>query len=131
MAIQIRPATETDEPGMIALLYECGLMREGLDYGGGWTHPTLVAVDGARVVGLIQALMGHPYAVITECAVHPEYRGKTGRALYAALEQCLRAADVKAWGCCTTQDNPFEPWIRKMTGGEPGVPSYTYLKRLA
>lgn len=114
----------------MALLFECGLMREDLDYGQGWTHPTLVAVDGDRVVGMIQALMGHPYAVITEMAVHPEHRGRTGKALYAALEQVLREAGVTAWGCCTSQDNPFEPWIRKMSGGKRGAPAYTYLKRL-
>ena len=93
----IRLALPADWPMLRALLEENALTVDGLVYGA-FTQPCLVAVRDGEVVGMIQAIVGHPYAVITEMAVARAHQRKSyGYRLMEHMETLLRAAGCTAW----------------------------------
>lgn len=93
----IRPARPEDFPRLAELMRVCGLALEGVQYDR-WGPVTLVSERRGEVVGFIQALLGAPYAVITEAAVDPRYhhQGISIR-LLEHLETVLREYGVTAW----------------------------------
>ena len=97
MSLTIRPATVQDIDMIRDILADNGQLHEQLSYVE-WTGPTLVAVRDGEVVGVIQALLGQPYAVVTEVAVTPMHHRK-GYAvkLMQAMELLMRVAGVTAY----------------------------------
>ena len=93
----IRPIRQEDTETVQAILQENKQMLDGVDYTQ-WTHPTLVAVKDGEVVGVIQALLGLPYAVVTELSIarHVHSQGY-GTRLIQHLETALRLAGVTAY----------------------------------
>ena len=93
----IRPVKPDDFPRLKALMHECGLALEGIDYDR-WGPVTLVYERQGTVVAFVQALLGAPYAVITEMAVDPHFQSKGyGARLLSHLETVLREYGVTAW----------------------------------
>ena len=93
----IRPARPSDFPRLDALIRDCGLAVDGVAYDR-WGPITLVCERRGEVIGVGQALIGMPYAVITEMAIDPRYQ-RQGHAirLLAHLETLLRDYGVSAW----------------------------------
>ena len=72
-----------------------------------WSAPLLVLEIDGVVQGYCHALVGDPYAVITELVVAPEIHGKGwGAQLLDAMELTLRLAGCKAWVGFMGQNNP-------------------------
>lgn len=102
---EVRPAVLDDLPAVHRLLDEAGLIVDGADYSN-FSHVTLVAVRAGEVVGMVQALPGKPYAVLTEMAVAREHRGKGyGTRLLQHLDCMLRAYSCTAWVACVDEAN--------------------------
>lgn len=101
----IRPATTHDFPAIRALLMENDLCVDGLAYDV-FTPPCLVAVRDGEVVGVLQALLGKPYAVITELAIARVHQRK-GYAvrLMQHMETLLREYGIPAWFTMTSETN--------------------------
>ena len=93
----IRPAKPDDFPRLKELIHDCGLALEGVNYDR-WGPVTLVYERKGEVIGLIQALLGMPYAVITEAAIDPRFRHQgVSLRLLSHLETVLREYGVAAW----------------------------------
>lgn len=93
----IRPARPEDFPRLNALIHDGGLAVEGIAYDR-WGPVTLVYERQGEVIGVIQALLGMPYAVITEVAVDPRYqRQGVAIRLLQHLETVLREYGVTTW----------------------------------
>ncbi len=107
----IRPATEADVPALQALSQPVAV--PGVDYTR-WTPPVLVAEHDGQVVGYIHALVGQPYAVITELVVAPDTRFKgVGARLLEGMELVLRIMGVRAWAGFMAEDNPALDGLRR------------------
>ena len=93
----IRSARPADFPRLDALIHDCGLAVDGLSYDR-WGPVTLVYERLGEILGVGQALIGMPYAVITEMAIDPRCQ-RQGHAirLLAHLETVLREYGVVAW----------------------------------
>ena len=93
----IRPARSADFPRLDALIHDCGLAVDGISYDR-WGPVTLVYERLGEILGVGQALIGMPYAVITEMAIDPRVQ-RQGHAirLLAHLETVLREYGVPAW----------------------------------
>lgn len=95
--IAIRPALPGDAERMLEILQENKQTLDGVDYGS-WTSYTLVLLREGAVEGLIQALPGAPYAVVTELAISREHHGKGyGIKLANAMELLLRTTGVTSY----------------------------------
>jgi N-acetylglutamate synthase-like GNAT family acetyltransferase len=93
----IRPARPEDFPRLNALIHDCGLAIEGVAYDR-WEPVTLVCECKGEIIGVAQALLGMPYAVITEVAIDPRYQHQGhGIRLLSHLETVLREYGVTAW----------------------------------
>ena len=93
----IRPIRQEDMQTVQAILQENKQMIDGVDYTQ-WTHPTLVAVKDGEVVGMVQALLGVPYAVVTELSIARQVQNQGyGTRLIQHLETALRLAGVSAY----------------------------------
>lgn len=127
----IRPATIEDVPAIVKLLQECGLYNPDLKYDQ-WSHPTLVADYDGHVVGMTQAIIGYPYAMMTEMAVRAGHRDqRVASALIEALEGILKAAGVQAWGAVIPEVN-LNSWGRmEHLGGHLHLAGRIYFKRIA
>ena len=130
MVITIRPATEADVPMLQALIRENGLELEGVDYSK-WSHPTLVAVREGEVVGLIQAHLGSPYAVVTDLAIaRVQQRKGYAAKLVDSMELRFRAAGINAyvWFVGMTEDAMLDQ--SKRWGGHPTGEGIGFVRRL-
>jgi N-acetylglutamate synthase-like GNAT family acetyltransferase len=95
--VTIRPARPEDVPALAALLRDTGIALEEVPYDD-FSHPTLVAEAGGRVVGMLQCLLGKPCSVMTEMAVVPDYQHQgIGQALLSEMEDFLRSLGVTTW----------------------------------
>lgn len=102
-----------DRLAILVLLDRCGLLHPGLTYDN-WSQPTLVYEHEARVVGMIQGMVGYPHSYIAEVAVDPEFRHKgIAKRLYAAIEHVFRKAGSQAWAGLIDAEN------EEMTGAAP------------
>ena len=107
----IRPATEADVPALQALAQPIAV--PGVDYTR-WTAPVLVAEHDGQVVGYVHALVGQPYAVITELAVDPDTRFKgVGARLLEGMELVLRVMGMQAWVGFMFETNPALDGLRR------------------
>lgn len=72
-----------------------------------WSAPLLVLELDGVIQGYCHALLGDPYAVITELVVAPEvqYKG-CGAQLLDAMELTLRLAGCRAWVGFMARDHP-------------------------
>jgi ribosomal protein S18 acetylase RimI-like enzyme len=104
-AAMIRLALPSDWPMLRGLLQENGLAVDGLEYAA-FTPPCLVMVRDGEVVAFIQALVGQPYAVVTELAVARQHQRKGyGIRLLQHMETLLRASGCSAWMAFTGEKN--------------------------
>ena len=84
---------------------ENALCIDGVDYST-FSHPTLVADEGGEVVGVLQAVVGVPYTMLTDMAVARAWQGKgIGAALLEGMELVLRVMGVRAWMTYAALDN--------------------------
>lgn len=94
-----------------------------------FTPPLLVLELEGVVQGYCHALLGQPYAVITELVVAPEVHGKGyGAQLLDGMELVLRVAGCKAWVGFMAQDHAVLDGLRRRavdTGA--GVGFFKYL----
>lgn len=117
----IRPAREVDFPRLKQLVHDCGLAVEGIAYDH-WGPVTLVYERQGEIVGFAQALLGMPYAVITELAIDPRFqrRGYAVR-LCEHLETVMRQYGVTAWVTFTGEKsdaaNALERWGARRVHG--------------
>jgi len=88
-----------------------------------WSAPLLVLEIEGVVQGYCHALVGDPYAVITELVIAPELHGKGwGAQLLDAMELTLRLAGCKAWAGFMSHDHPVLAGLgRRTTVTGPGV----------
>ena len=101
----IRPARLEDVPRLNALMHECGLALEGIAYDR-WGPVTLVYERQGEIIGLVQALLGMPYAIITEMAVRPDVQHHgLGVKLMEHMETVLRCAGMTTWVTFTSHEN--------------------------
>src|SRR3990167_3611938 len=92
----IRPATIQDLPAVHALLAANDLLVDGVDYSD-FSPPLLVAVKDGVIVGMIHAVIGKPYAIVTELAIAPaEHRKGYGVTLLRAMELLVRSMGITA-----------------------------------
>lgn len=93
----IRPAKPEDFPRLNELIHDCGLAVEGIAYDK-WGPVTLVCERKGEIIGVVQALLGAPYAVITEAAIDPRFQHQGyGIRLLQHMETVLREYGVQAW----------------------------------
>lgn len=94
--MMIRPARVDDLPAIHDLLVTNNLLVDGVDYSD-FSPPVLVAVRGQQTIGMVHALIGKPYAIISELAILPEHQNK-GYAikLLRAMELLLRSMGITA-----------------------------------
>lgn len=129
MNLQIRPIGPDDTAAARSLLLENGLLIDGIDYSA-WTPPTLVALKEGQVVGLVQALAGLPYAVITELAVARQFHGKGyGVKLMEHLETVLRLLGCQGWLAFERHDRYDMQEMIERWGGQRTGEGVGYLRR--
>ena len=127
----IRPMRPEDVEAVVAILQENKQMVDGVDYTQ-WSHPTLVAVHDGRVVGIIQALLGTPYAVMTEFSVARDCQGKQyGVRLLEHMETALRLAGISAYGAYVSKTNDHAAELFERWGGVPTGQGRGYIRRFA
>lgn len=126
--MHIRPMRLEDIPAVQALLEENKLTVDGVDYSH-WTPPCLVAVRDGQIVGMIQAHLGLPYSVVTECAVARAYQRRGyGVRLWQALELLTQQAGSPALAVQTARED-IQAMLERL-GATPGGQTTAYLKRL-
>ena len=125
----IRPMRPEDVEAVVAILQENKQMVDGVDYTR-WSHPTLVAVHEGRVVGILQALLGMPYAVMTEFSIAREFQGKqAGVRLLEHMETALRLAGVSAYAAYVSDTNDHAAELFERWGGSPTGTGRGYIRR--
>ena len=127
----IRPMRPEDVEAVVAILQENKQMVDGVDYTQ-WSHPTLVAVHEGTVVGVIQALLGTPYAVMTEFSVAREFQGKQyGVRLLEHMETALRLAGIPAYGAYVSDINDHAADLFERWGGTPTGHGKSFIRRFS
>ena len=129
--ITIRPARAEDTEALVGLLKETQQILDGVDYTV-WTHPTLVMVRDEEIVGMIQALLGRPYAVITEVCIALAHQNK-GYALKLmdAMELILRASGVTAYAVhCRPEHTRVIRALEARGAARADTPALAFLRRL-
>lgn len=127
----VRPAKAGDEPKIRVMLERTGLALGGMDYET-WTGVLLVAERQGEVIGMISALPGKPYAIVTHIAVLPEHqKGRAAYKLVESMELILRSMGCPVWVSYVWEKNmacrsPLEGW-GAVTNGNVG---FLYHKRL-
>lgn len=109
----IRPARLDDIPAIRSLLEP--IRVPGIAYDD-FTPPVLVYVDlMGDVVGVMQALVGSPYTVITECAIRADYQNRgVGKRLLEHMETLLMTMGVKGWVAFTGTKNPCRDLLERV-----------------
>ena len=126
----IRPMRPEDVEAVVAILQENKQMVDGVDYTQ-WSHPTLVAVHDGQVVGIIQALLGTPYAVMPEFSVARAFHGKQyGVRLLEHMETALRLAGIAAYAAYVSDTNDHAADLFERWGGTPTGHGRGYIRRL-
>lgn len=100
----VRPLRPDDLDAVRALMAENAMLLDGVAYDD-FTGVLVAEIEG-NVVGMIQALVGKPYAVVTEIAVDRKYQEVgVGVALIQSMELLLRCSGVAAWVAITGETN--------------------------
>ena len=74
----------------------------------------LVAERGGQVVGFISAFPGHPYAIINELGVLPEYqKGRAAIKLMESMELLLRHLGCTSWAAYIGAKRGLEETVEK------------------
>jgi GNAT superfamily N-acetyltransferase len=128
--VRLRPATERDAGAVAEVLVEAGVAAWSGFLGeervraanAGRTHPAdVVAEDAGGVCGFVawDAQTGE----ITRLYVHPRrWRAGVGRALLAAAEDALRAANVSRAWLNTEERGPAGPFYERCGWRREGAP---------
>ena len=105
--LDIRPASERDVPGILALLTAQHLPVDGLtDH----LHTTLVAKDAGRVVGSVAIEVYDDGGLLRSVAVDDALKGQgVGRALTAAAFQMAREQGLRTLFLLTTTAENYFP----------------------
>ena len=126
----IRPIRQEDVEAVIAILRENQQFADGLDYTQ-WTHPTLVAIAKERVVGLVQAHLGFPYAIVTELSIARAHQNQGyGVRLMEHLETILRMSGVTAYVAHVATGNLAMAELAERWIGAPIGTGQAFLRRL-
>ena len=126
----VRVATHEDLPSLKALLEDTGLAIKELRYDN-FTHPVLVAEVEGKVVGMLSALLGHPYCYITEIAVAPEWQNRgVATQLGLTFEDHIRLMGYTAWATCTRVGGDGEACIARWPGVKQTGLASTWIKTL-
>lgn len=109
----IRPATPLDFPAIRDLLDANKMLQPGVRYTE-FSPLCLVYVLHGRVIGVIQVLMGKPYASVEFLAIAPEHQHRGfGARLFDAAELVLRAYDIPAMVMGTESQEVTHMLIRR------------------
>lgn len=130
-SVVIRPATLEDLEALRGLLDENELRVDGIAYDD-FTQPVLVAERDGEVVGMIQALLGQPMCVITECVVAVRYHDHGyGVRLLQAMEAVMRSQGLTAWQAYTARTNRHAHRILERYGARSTGQGMGYVRTLA
>jgi len=95
--LEIRLAVPEDFSAIRGLMATNALLVDGMDYAT-FTPPILLACDGDRIMGFVQAILGKPYSVISEVAIDRAYHNqRIGSQLLHAMECLLKGMGYTTW----------------------------------
>ena len=112
----VRFADQGDVPAIVALLEDTGLKMDGVPYDN-FSHPCFVAEIDGKVVGMLTVLLGHPYTVIVDMAVAPEWQHRgVGRELMRTMEAVVKGMGYTTLATVIRVDREVNETIQKWPG---------------
>ena len=112
----VRFADHGDVPSIAALLEDTGLKLEGVPYDN-FSHPCFVAEVDGKVVGMLTVLLGHPYTIIVEMAVAPEWQHRgIAKELMRTMEAVVKGMGYTTLAACIRVDRDINETVQKWPG---------------
>ncbi len=110
MKIRLRPAAQSDRPGVDSLLRSAALPLDGLDIA--WGHAFLAEDDRGQLLGVAAIEPHGTEGLLRSVAVHPDARGRhVGQSLVThVLEQAQQLGFRRLFLLTTTAADWFERW---------------------